>query len=91
MQSMTRWCLNEGLYVIWRINLRLFPIGRVNLQGLSGITTPNVKNRTLASDLRQMGANWREARLRGSIVPRPPLPMLSERIGGDNRPNFLTA
>jgi hypothetical protein len=48
MQSKTRWCLNEGLDVIWRINLRLFPIGRVNLQGLSGITTPNVKNRTLA-------------------------------------------
>jgi hypothetical protein len=49
MQSTTRWCLNEGLYVIWRINLRLFPIGRVNLQGLSGLTTPNVKNRTLAT------------------------------------------
>jgi hypothetical protein len=49
------------------------------------------RQKSYTSDLRQMGANWREARLRGSIVPRPPLPMLSERIGGDNRPNFLAA
>jgi hypothetical protein len=31
MQSTTRWCLNEVLDVIWRVNLCLFPIGRVNL------------------------------------------------------------
>ena len=76
MQSMTRWCLNEASMSYGAYTFPLFPIGRVNLQGQN-----TKRQKSYASDLRQSGANWREARLRGSIVPRPPMPMLSERIG----------